>query len=90
MISSEVIFLATRPNDLDTPVSYDNSLKCVRGDASNRAPVSSNVYSKRKRRVRRRFLVKIKSVVRKVFIICCITGLEGQKLRWNMILKLTT
>jgi hypothetical protein len=82
-------FLATRTNVLDTPVSCDNSLKDVRGDASKRVPISSNVYSERKRRVCCRFLVNIEPIVRKVFTICYIIDLEGQKLRWNTILKLT-
>lgn len=66
------------------------SLKEVRGDASSRAPVSYNVYSERKRRVFCRFLVNFEPIVRKVFTICYIIYLEGQKLRWNTILKLTT
>jgi hypothetical protein len=55
-------FLATRTNVLDTPVSCDYSLKDVRGDVCNRTPLSSNVYSKRKRRVCYRFLVKIEPI----------------------------
>jgi hypothetical protein len=88
MISSEVIFLflATRTNVLDRPVSCDSSLKDVRGDASNRAPVSSNVYYEIKRCVCCRFLVSIEPNVRKVFTVCYIIDLEGQNLRWNTIL----
>lgn len=82
-------FLAARTNDLDTPVSCDNSLKDVRGDASNRAPISSNVHSERKRRVFCHFLVNIEPIVRRVFTICCIIDLEGQKFKWNTILILT-
>jgi len=63
-------FLATRTNVLDTPVSSDYSLKDVRGDAFSRTPVSSNVHSKSKRRVCRRFLVKIEPIFRNVFTIC--------------------
>lgn len=67
MIPSEVNFLATRTNILDTPVSCDISLKDGRGDASNRAPISSNVYSERKRRVYCRFLVNVENIFRKFF-----------------------
>jgi hypothetical protein len=81
-------FLAAYTDDFDTPVSLDNCLKDLPGDASKRAPISSNVSSNSTRRVGFRFFFITEPVSRNLLTSRCIVDFEGTETPPKRLLNL--